>query len=97
MRTGFTTVPNIAGGAGSARQCAFFHERYVGEEHLLFLHQVNSQLLRERGENLLHLEEFRMILSVHSNYLGGKRQNARALFPNEHVMGAGDMTDQVGE
>ena len=97
MRTGFTTVPNIAGGAGSPAKRTLFHAQDVGKENLLFLHQVNSQLFSERGEDCLHLEEFRMILAVHANYLGGERFNARALFAHKDVMGAGDVSDQVGQ
>ncbi len=48
---------------------------------------MNSQFLGERGESLLHLEEFRMVLAVYANYLGSERQNARAFFPNESVVG----------
>ena len=97
MRTGFATVPNIAGGAGSPASALSSMSDMYGKEHLLFFHQVNPQLLSERREDLLHLEEFRMILAVYPNHLGGQRQNARAFFPNESVVRGGDMTDQVRE
>ena len=82
-------------GSRLTREYALFHERYVGKEHLLFFHQVNPQFLGERGEDLLHLEELRMILAVHPDHLGGERQNARTFFANESVVRGCYMTDQV--
>ena len=58
---------------------------------------MNPALLSERREDLLHLEEFRMILTVYLNHLGGKRQNARTFFPNESVVRGCYMNDQVRE
>ena len=38
-----------------------------------------------------------MILAVNRHHFRGERFDARALFANENVMGAGDVCDQVGE
>src|SRR5271157_130055 len=58
---------------------------------------MNAQLPSERGKDFLYLKEFRMILAVYAHYFGGERLNARAFFAHKHVMGAGDMTNQVGQ
>ena len=97
MRTGFRTVPNIAGGSGLSCQTTLFHAQDVGKENLLFLHQVNSQLLGERREDCLHLQQFRVVLAVYANHLRSERFNARALFANKDVVGAGDVSNQVGQ
>ena len=72
---------------------ALFHAQHVGKKDLLFLHEMNSQLFGKRGEGLLNLEEFWMVLPVYADYFGGERLDARALFAYKHVMGTGDVSN----
>ena len=80
--TGFTTVPNIAGGTGSL-EC-FPPSAARRGKNLLFLHQVDSQLFGKRGKDCLHLEKFRMVLAD-SDHLVGQRLNA-ALFTHKDMV-----------
>ena len=94
---GFITVPNIAGRRRLSRHYAFFHAHHVGEEDLLFLHQVDPELFAQRRKHLLHLQQLGMVLAVNADDLLGERLNARALGADEHVMRGGDVGDQVGQ